>query len=304
MVESGQPVVLGAPFDWGTSFRPGTRFGPQAIRNADYLPPDGTRPHLSAGIDPLLELSVVDAGDVPVVRGYIEPSLELLEQYVYEVARRGAIPVILGGDHTVTLANGTGIARHYGYGNVAVIHFDAHADTGIHPVQPELLGHGVAMRRLIESGAVPGNRFVQIGLRGYWPGPEVFQWMRDQGIRSFFMDEVNRRGLPNVLTEAIESVCGDSTPPALGVFVSIDVDVVDPGMAPGTGTPEPGGLTSRQILDAVRTLGRDLPVVGMDVVEVSPPYDQPANITALLAHRIVLETLTGIAERRHATSNL
>jgi len=288
-------VVLGAPFDWGTSFRAGARFAPKAIREADYLPFDGRRPHLPTGIDPLSRLGVVDIGDVELVPGYTEESLRRIEAAVTAVAGSGAVPVVLGGDHTITFPNATGVARVHGFGEVALLHFDAHADTGDSHFGA-LHGHGTPMRRLIESGAVPGRRFCQIGLRGYWPPPEVVGWMREQGIRSFFMSEIVERGLSAVLDEAIERSAAD----AKGVFVSVDIDVVDPGMAPGTGTPEPGGLTSRELLDAVRRLGRELLVLGADVVEVAPPYDGPGEITAFLANRVVLELLNGIAQRRLA----
>jgi len=186
----------------------------------------------------------------------------------------------------------TGIARHVGWGRVGVIHFDAHADTGDTQFG-SLHGHGTPMRRLIESGACRGDRFLQIGLRGYWPEPETLAWMAQQGMRSFEMGEIVARGLDDVLTEAIGLAMTDCD----GVFISVDVDVVDPGAAPGTGTPEPGGLTSRQLLDAVRRIAMEAPVVGMDVVEVSPPYDH-AEITAYLGNRVVLEALSGLAWRR------
>ena len=165
-------VVIGAPFDGGTSHRPGCRFGPQAIRITDYLPHDGRRPHLALGVDPLVDLAVVDVGDVEMPPGDIALSLERLEGAVEKVARSGAVPVILGGDHTIALSDVTGVARHVGWGRVSVIHFDAHADTGDTQLG-SLLGHGTPMRRLIESGAARGDRFLQIGLRGYWPGPET-----------------------------------------------------------------------------------------------------------------------------------
>jgi agmatinase len=161
-------VFLGAPFDSGTSHRPGTRFGPQAIRTTDYLPHDGSRPHLALGVDPLAELRIGDAGDVVMPPGETEKSLKRLEDAVHTVAAAGAIPVILGGDHTVTFPDATGVARHVGWGRVSLIHFDAHADTGDTQFG-SLYGHGTPMRRLIESGAVRGDRFLQIGLRGYWP---------------------------------------------------------------------------------------------------------------------------------------
>ncbi len=205
--------------------------------------------------------------------------------------------MVLGGDHTIALPDVTGVANHFGHGRVSVVHFDAHADTGEN-AEGLLLGHGTPMRRLIESGAARGDRFLQIGLRGYWPDPPVLQWMRDQGMRWYEMSEVVERGLDECLSEAFTIATDDCD----GVFLSIDVDVVDPGMAPGTGTPEPGGLTTRQLLDAVRRCALELPVVGLDVVEVAPPYDGPGNVTAAMANRIVLEALAGIAVRQRNLS--
>jgi agmatinase len=284
-------IIIGAPFDGGTSHRSGARFGPQAIRGADYLPHDGARPSLALGVDPLLDLGVIDIGDVEMPSGDTETSLTRLEERVTAVCASGAIPIILGGDHTIALPDVTGVANNVGFGRVSVIHFDAHADTG-ESQMGSLYGHGTPMRRLIESGACRGDRFLQIGLRGYWPEPETLAWMSEQGMRSFEMSEIVARGLDTVLDEALMLAMTDCD----AVFLSVDVDVVDPGSAPGTGTPEPGGLTSRQLLDAVRRIAMSVPVAGMDVVEVSPPYDH-AEVTAYLANRVVLEALGGIAWR-------
>jgi agmatinase len=285
-------VILGAPYDGGTSHRPGARFGPQAIRFTDYLPHDGSRPHLALGVEPLAELRVVDAGDVEMPPGEIETSMARLEAAVLKIATSGAVPVVLGGDHTIAWPDVTGVARHVGWGRVSVIHFDAHADTG-NTQHGSLIGHGTPMRRLIESGAARGDRFLQIGLRGYWPDPETLAWMAEQRMRSYEMTEIVERGLDECLTEAVAIATDDCD----GVFLSVDVDVVDPGMAPGTGTPEPGGLSTRQLLDAVRRIAMEVPLAGMDVVEVAPPYDN-AEVTAFLANRLVLEALSGMAWRR------
>jgi agmatinase len=289
---SAGAAIIGAPFDGGTSHRPGCRFGPQAIRVTDYLPHDGMRPSLALGVDPLSELGVIDLGDVAMPSGETEKSLRLLEERVTTVAAAGVIPIVLGGDHTIALPDVTGVARHVGWGRVSVIHFDAHADTG-DTQMGSLYGHGTPMRRLIESGACRGDRFLQIGLRGYWPEPATLDWMAAQGMRSFEMSEIVSRGLDDVLHEAIAIATSECD----AVFLSVDVDVVDPGSAPGTGTPEPGGLSSRQLLDAVRRIAMEVPIGGVDVVEVSPPYDH-AEITAYLGNRIVLEALGGIAWRR------
>jgi len=292
--ENAGAAIIGAPFDGGTSHRAGCRFGPYAIRTTDYLPHDGLRPSLALGLDPLIDLGVVDLGDVEMPSGETHKSLQLLEARVSEVAAAGVIPVVLGGDHTIALPDVTGVARHVGWGRVSVIHFDAHADTG-DTQMGSLYGHGTPMRRLIESGACRGDRFLQIGLRGYWPEPETLAWMAEQGMRSFEMSEIVSRGLDDVLSEAMTIAMSDCD----AVFLSVDVDVVDPGAAPGTGTPEPGGLSSRALLDAVRRIAMETPLGGIDVVEVSPPYDH-AEITAYLGNRIVLEALGGIAWRRRA----
>ncbi|MGH9019980.1 MAG: agmatinase family protein, partial [Acidimicrobiales bacterium] len=232
-----------------------------------------------------------DAGDVQMPPGEMETSIARLEGAVASIAGAGALPVVLGGDHTIALPDVTGVARVHGFGKVSVVHFDAHADTGDSQLG-SLYGHGTPMRRLIESGACRGDRFLQIGLRGYWPEPETLAWMAGRGMRSFEMSEVVARGLDAVLDEALVIAADDCD----GFFLSVDVDVVDPGAAPGTGTPEPGGLSSRQLLDAVRRLAMEGSMVGMDVVEVSPPYDH-AEVTAYLANRVVLEALGGVAWR-------
>jgi agmatinase len=236
-------------------------------------------------------------GDVEMTPGEIERALHALEDAVYAVTAAGAIPLVLGGDHSIALPDATGVARHLGMGTVSMIHFDAHADTG-HIEFGSLYGHGQPMRRLIESGAVRGDRFLQIGLRGYWPGPETMKWMADQDMRSYEMTEIGRRGLDTCLDEAFEIAMDGCD----AVFLSVDIDVCDPGHAPGTGTPEPGGLSARQLLDAVRRICRELPVAGIDVVEVSPPYDH-AEITAYLANRVCLEALSGLAVRKVGISH-
>ncbi len=288
-VAAADVVVVGAPWDGGTSHRPGTRFGPQAIRQTDYLPHDGSRPHLALRVDALRDLQVLDAGDVEMPPGEQERSRQNLEEAVYAVASQGTIPLVLGGDHSITLPDATAVARHLGFGKVSMIHFDAHADTGDIEFG-SLHGHGQPMRRLIESGALRGDRFLQMGLRGYWPGPETLGWMAEQNMRSYEMTEIGKRGLSACLDEAFEIALDECD----AVFLSVDIDVCDPGHAPGTGTPEPGGLSSRELLDAVRRICRELPVAGIDVVEVSPPYDH-AEITAFLANRVCLEALSGLA---------
>ena len=288
-------IIIGAPIDSGTSHRSGAKFGPQAIRGGDYLPHDGERPHLALRTDGLKDLKVVDAGDLLMPGGDLVASLEVLAQATEKISRAGKIPVILGGDHSIASADVAGIARHRGLGKISMVHFDAHADTG-EDQWGALVGHGTPMRRLIDGGFVRGDRFLQLGLRGYWPDNTTLEWMRDQGMRSYEMTEIHNRGLNKVLDESFATLTNGCD----GVFLSVDIDVVDPGMAPGTGTPEPGGMTSRELLEAVRRICLELPIVGIDIVEVAPAFDT-ADITAILANRVVLEALSAIAKRRSGT---
>ena len=227
--------------------------------------------------------------------GDLVASLEILAQATEKISRAGKIPVILGGDHSIASADVAGIARHRGLGKISMVHFDAHADTG-EDQWGALVGHGTPMRRLIDGGFVRGDRFLQLGLRGYWPDNTTLEWMHDQGMRSYEMTEIHNRGLNKVLDESFATLTNGCD----GVFLSVDIDVVDPGMAPGTGTPEPGGMTSRELLEAVRRICLELPIVGIDIVEVAPAFDT-ADITAILANRVVLEALSAIAKRRSGT---
>ncbi len=237
-------VILGAPFDGGTSHRPGTRFGPQFIRQSCYLPHDGSRPSLALRVDGLS--GVFDAGDVEMFSGDAERSVRDLQAAVHAVTATGAIPLVLGGDHTIAWPDAAGVAQHLGQGRVSMIHFDAHADTGDIEFG-SLVGHGQPMRRLIESGALRGDRFLQLGLRGYWPGPETLAWMAAQGMRSYEMTEITARGLSECLTEASAIAVDDCD----GVFLSVDIDVCDPGHAPG---PRYGGYSTTAPRRADRAL--------------------------------------------------
>ena len=287
-------AVCGAPWDGTAISRSGTHLGPQAIRSCDYHPvPPRARPHLHVGVDPFDHLKMCDYGDANIIIGDPQRTFDNVRDFVAEIVGAGVIPIVLGGDHGVTWPNVTALAEHLGYGNIGVVHFDAHADTAPE-VQGVLASHGTPMRRLIESGAVRGRNFVQVGLRGYWPGPDVLTWMAEQEMRTHFMAEVEARGFNAVLDDAVSEALDG----AEYLFLSVDIDVADPAFAPGTGSPEPGGLTSRELLHAVRRLAAEVGIAGMDVVEVSPPYDSGNNITCMLAHRVVMEGLTGIAMHR------
>jgi agmatinase len=282
-------AIVGAPFDDAVSYRPGARFGPRAIRAATYT--QGTY-SLQLDVEPFEVLDVVDAGDAEVTPAWIERAHALIFRKVREVTETGAIPIVLGGDHSITWPSASAVAQVRAPRSIGIVHFDAHADTAAED-WGVLAGHGTPMRRLVESGAVAGRNFVQVGLRGYWPPPEVFAWMRDQGMRWHLMREVEERGADAVVNDAIaEALDG-----ADAVYLSVDIDVLDPGSAPGTGTPEPGGLQTRELLRAVRRVVDAVELAGMDVVEVSPPYDH-AEVTAMAAHRTVLEAVSALAARK------
>jgi agmatinase len=287
-------AIVGAPLDDGVSHRSGARFGPRAIREANYATGHLHSLQHPGGLEPLEVLTVVDAGDANVVPALIERGHAMIYRKVLEVAGTGAIPIVLGGDHSITWPSATAIAEVRAPGSIGIVHFDAHADTA-----PEdwgqLAGHGTPMRRLIESGAVAGRNFVQVGLRGYWPPVDVFDWMKAQGMRWHFMREIEERGAEAVIDDAIaEALDGPDA-----VYLSIDIDVLDPGTAPGTGTPEPGGLLPRELLRAVRRIVGSVELAGMDVVEVSPPYDH-AEVTAMAANRCALEAIGALAAKRRA----
>ncbi len=286
-LESVDVAIVGAPMDDLTSDRPGTRFGPRAIRAASCPP----GPHLEAKVDAMEILRVVDFGDAPVAPSDPLGSHAAIERTVAQVVAAGAIPIVLGGDHSIAEPDIRAVAA--AFGPVAVVHFDTHTDTGEEVFGVEI-SHGTPFYRLVRDGHIDGSRYVQIGLRGYWPGEHEFAWQAEHGITSLFMHDVRERGIRAIVEEAV-AVIGDAP-----TFLSVDVDVLDPAFAPGTGTPEPGGMTSVDLLWACRTLASQLRLVGMDVVEVIPTGVGSADITALVAERIVRETLTGIAMRRLA----
>jgi agmatinase len=285
-------AIVGAPFDDMVTHRPGTRFGPRAIREAQYS--SGSLNSLQLDVRPFEELTVVDAGDANIVPAYWERGHAMIYRKVREVAATGAIPIVLGGDHSITWPSASAISEVRRPGSIGVVHFDAHADTAPDSFG-QLASHGTPMRRLIESGAVLGRNFVQVGLRGYWPPVEVLDWMREHGLRWHLMTEIEERGAEAVIADAIrEALDGPDA-----IYLSIDIDVVDPGSAPGTGTPEPGGMLPRELLRAVRQIVGAVEIAGMDIVEVSPPYDW-AESTAMIANRVALEAISALAAKRRA----
>jgi agmatinase len=282
-------AIIGAPWDDSTTYRPGARFGPRAVRVANYQPPSW---HLDLEVAPFEVLKVVDYGDAVCYPGLTDQAHDAIRRRVAEVASRKIVPMVIGGDHSITYPSATAVADAYGRGKVGLVHFDAHADTG-RDSWGNLASHATPMRRLIESGAIPGRNFVQIGLRGYWPERETFEWMRAQGMRWHLMGELLDRGVDPVIDEAIAQALDG---PEL-IYLSVDIDVLDPGFAPGTGTPEPGGMQPADLLRAIRKIALRTDLVAMDVVEVSPPYDH-SEITAQNANRCILDAISALAVKK------
>jgi agmatinase len=280
-------AIVGAPTDDLVSDRPGTRYAPRAIRAASCPP----GPHLEAGVDAFAALRIVDFGDAAVLPADPLRSHAAIEATVGEVLAAGVVPVTLGGDHAVTEPAVRACAAVHGA--VGMVHFDTHTDTGAEVFGVEI-SHGTFIRRLVDQGAIDPARYAQIGLRGYWPGEAEFAWQAERAITSLFAHDVRDLGIREVVRRAVAAV-GAAGP----VYLTVDVDVLDPAfLGGGTGTPEPGGMSSTELLLAVRTVATELDLVGLDVVEVIPTAVGSADLSALVADRIVREALTGIALRR------
>jgi len=278
-------AVVGAPMDDLVSDRPGARLAPRAIRGASSPP----GPHLEVKLDAFAELRVVDFGDAPVIPAAPETSHAAIESTVGQVLAAGVLPVVLGGDHSITEPSVRACAA--AHGPVGLVHFDTHTDTGEEVFGVEF-SHGTFIRRIVDAGHVDASRYAQIGLRGYWPGEEEFDWQAERGITSLFMHDVRDLGIREVVRRAIEAVGPGPT------YLTVDVDVLDPAFIPGTGTPEPGGMTAVDLLLAVRTVAAELDLVGIDVVEVIPTNVGTDDYSALVAERVLREALTGMALRR------
>lgn len=272
-------AILGIPFDSGTTYRGGTRFGPRKIRESSLLL-WGYNQVLR--VFPTQELRVVDYGDVSVVPVDITATMDRIVEEVAEILRQDVTVVALGGDHSVSLP----LLRAHAskYGPLAVIHFDSHPDTWAWEFEDQLYSHGTPFRRAIEEGLIDTGAYIQVGIRGPTGGPNDLPEATQMGARIVTIDRAFELGIPAVIHEMLATV-GDSP-----VYVSLDIDSVDPAFAPGTGTPEVGGLSSYQILQLVRGL-RGLNFVGFDLVEVSPPYDH-GDITSILAANLTFEFLS------------
>lgn len=274
-------AVYGIPFDTATSYRPGARFGPQAIRNISVMMKTN---HPIHEVNILDYLEGADLGDVNVVTGYIHPTYAAIEEFVDEIVEAGAIPIAIGGDHSVTLGELRSIAKKHG--PVSLLHFDSHSDIN-DEVFGEKYNHGTPFRRAIEEGLIDPHKSVQIGMRGSIYDQGEFQLAADLGLTLIPSYKVNEMGIKETIKKAKE-IIGDNK-----VFLSFDIDFVDPAYAPATGTPEVGGYTSLETIEIIRQL-TGLNFVGMDIVEVAPMYDM-AEITSLLAANIIFEFISVLA---------
>jgi agmatinase len=270
-------ALLGIPYDGGTSYRAGARFGPRAVREQSSL----IRPwHPVLKVHPFERLRVADCGDVDVVPISIERTFEAITRRVDEVLDAGARPLCVGGDHSVTLPILRAVGRRHG--PVGVVHFDAHPDTWDEYFGSKFF-HGTPFRRAVEEGLIDPRRMVQVGIRGPLYGPEDFAFHDQHGIEVLRIEAIKAQGTAWAAGRLARLAGGP-------VYCSFDIDAVDPAYAPATGTPEVGGLTSYEALSLVRALA-DLTLVGADVVEVSPPYDGPGQVTSLLAANLMFELL-------------
>ena len=279
-------AIVGAPLDMGSYYR-GQRFGPQAMRNE----------YGAAGIDmntmvnPSKVLNIVDYGDIAVDNMSTERTVHHVRERIAEIARTGALPFVVGGDHSLEYPNIAGLADVHGKGSFGVVHFDAHFDAG--KEQPHFITHGQPVYRAVKEGHVEARNFIQVGLRGPWPGPDGFEWMRNNGMRYHTMAEVEKRGWDEVMKRAL----AEAREGGRKIYISFDVDVLDPAFMPGTGTPVPGGLTMREALPIVRRLCAENDLVGFELVELDPLLDGSYR-SALNGNFIMHACLTGIAMRR------
>jgi agmatinase/guanidinopropionase len=274
-------AILGVPFDSGTSYRSGTRFGPRKIREASLMI---WGHHSTFGITPLKKLKAVDYGDVSVIPPSIEQTMNAIMNTASDIINAGTTLITLGGDHSIALPLLRAHAKKFG--PVSLVHIDAHIDTWESEFEAVPYSHGTPFRHALNEGLIRKGEYVQIGIRGPVSGENDYEDAIALGARTITIHEVMEKGIPEILQEVHQCMKGP-------VYVTVDIDSADPAFAPGTGTPEVGGLTSYQLLQLVRGLN-GLDLIGFDLVEVSPPFDH-GDITAILASNIVFEYLSLLA---------
>lgn len=274
-------AIVGVPFDGGTTNRPGARHGPREVRNQSSLV---RRVHHVTGVSPFDLVRVADCGDAPINPLNLEESLQSIGDFFDGIRKAGAVPLSVGGDHLITLPILRALVKD---GPVGLIQFDAHSDTS-----DKFFGtrynHGTPFRRAVEEGLLDPKRMVQIGLRGAISDASNYDFARAAGIRLIFIEEFIGRGPQDVMAE-VRALLGDRA-----TYLSFDIDVLDPSFAPGTGTPEIGGMTTREA-QAILRLAQGLNLIGADLVEVSPPFD-PSGLTAITASTLLFELLCIVAD--------
>jgi guanidinopropionase len=275
-------ALTGIPWDGGTTNRPGARHGPREIRNQSSLM---RRVHHVSGTQPFSIARIADIGDLSINPIDLRDCLDRIEQGIRSILEQGAVPLIAGGDHLTTLPVLRAVAKKR---PVGMVHFDAHSDTNDTYFGNNPYTHGTPFRRAVEEGLLDPERVVQIGIRGSIYDPDEHGWARDQGMKIIYMEEFVRRGTDDVMREA-KAVVGDR--PA---FVSFDIDCIDPSMAPGTGTPEIGGFSTREVQAMIRLL-EGVDIAAADVVEVSPPFDV-GGMTALAGATVMFELMCVMAK--------
>ncbi len=274
-------ALMGVPFDSGTSYRTGTRFGPRKIRESSLM----IWGHNSTlNVTPLKKLKAVDYGDVSVIPTSIEATMTAITNTASTIIETGTTLITLGGDHSIALPLLRAHAKKHG--PVGVVHIDAHLDTWEAEFEGTPYSHGTPFRYALLEGLIREGEYVQVGIRGPLSGENDYDDARKLGARVITIHEVMEKGVAEVLKEIHQRMKGL-------VYVTVDIDSADPAFAPGTGTPEVGGLTSYQLLQLVRGL-HGLNLIGFDLVEVSPPFDH-GDITAILASNIVFEYLSLLA---------
>jgi agmatinase len=281
-------AIVGVPFDGGTSYRPGARLGPREVRAQSSL----IRPYsYFQKVAPFDRLNVADVGDIDAPPVSIEKCYDVVEERIGSIVDAGARPIVIGGDHSISLPVLRALARRHG--PLALVQVDAHIDTW-----DEYFGgkyfHGTPFRRAIEERVVDPKRFIQVGIRGPMYGEDDFDFHREHGITMLDIEQVQERGMAWAIGEIRRVATG-------AAYMTFDIDAVDPAFAPGTGTPEVGGLTSHEAQRLVRGLA-GVSLVGGDIVEVAPPFDGPGQITALLAANIMFEFLCAMASGRAVAS--
>jgi agmatinase len=285
-------AVVGAPFDMGTTYRSGARFGPQAVRRISALY-DQYSPDL--GMDLLEEITIGDAGDIFVIPANIEKTFDQIDLGLSHILDAGAFPIIIGGDHCIGFPDAKAIAKHV-EGKLGIIHFDRHIDTAETTMDERM--HTTHWSHATNLPNVPATNLVQIGIGGWIGNHSGVKVAEERDTTVITMFDVEELGVDRAMEIALEIAWKD----AAAVYLSFDIDVIDPGYAPGTGTPEPGGMSPREALKAVRMIAAE-GLAGVDLVEIAPPYDV-ADTTSQLGARLIMDTLASLVEHGHLGNRL